>query len=46
LDIAIAPHDVAALARCSPDAAAAALFFLERDGRIRANGTLITLLAQ
>ncbi|HYZ15378.1 MAG TPA: Crp/Fnr family transcriptional regulator [Candidatus Acidoferrum sp.] len=45
LDIALNADDVAALARCSPDEAAAALFFLERDGRIQTNGSLITLLA-
>jgi CRP/FNR family transcriptional regulator, cyclic AMP receptor protein len=46
LDIALYADDVAAIARCSPDDAAAALFFLERDGRIQTNGSLITLLAQ
>jgi CRP-like cAMP-binding protein len=45
LDIALYADDVAALARCSADDAAAALFFLERDGRIQTNGSLITLLA-
>jgi CRP-like cAMP-binding protein len=45
LDIALDSDDVAALARCSPHDAAAALFFLERDGRIQTNGSLITLLA-
>lgn len=45
LDIALDTDDVAALARCFPDDAAAALFFLERDGRIQTNGSLITLLA-
>jgi hypothetical protein len=45
LDVALGPDDVAALARTSPQDAATALFFLERDGRIRANGSSITLLA-
>jgi CRP/FNR family transcriptional regulator, cyclic AMP receptor protein len=44
LDVALEADDVGALTRCSPDDAAAALFFLERDGRIRTNGSLITLL--
>ena len=46
LDVALDAEDVAALARCSPDDAADALFFLERNGRIRMNGSLITLLAR
>jgi CRP-like cAMP-binding protein len=45
LDIALNADDVAALARCSPDDAAASLWFLERNGRIQTNGSLITLLA-
>jgi CRP-like cAMP-binding protein len=45
LDVALGADDVAALIRSSPDDAAAVLFFLERDGRIRRSGPLITLLA-
>lgn len=45
LDVALGVDDVAALIRSSPDDAAAVLFFLERDGRIRRSGPLITLLA-
>jgi CRP-like cAMP-binding protein len=44
LDVALAADDVAALARCSAIDAETALFFLERDGRIGKNGSLITLL--
>lgn len=44
LDVALNADDVGVLTRCSPDDAAAALFFLERDGRIRTNGSLITLM--
>jgi CRP-like cAMP-binding protein len=45
LDAALDPDDVAALARTSAHEAATALFFLERSGRIRKNGSSITLLA-
>jgi CRP/FNR family cyclic AMP-dependent transcriptional regulator len=44
LDVALSEEDIGVLTRCSPDDAAAALFFLERGGRIRTNGSLITLL--
>ena len=45
LDVALRADDLAALTRSAPHEAAAALFFLERDGRIRTSGSLITLLA-
>jgi hypothetical protein len=44
LDVALAPDDIATLIRSSSGAAAEALFFLEREGRIRTDGSLITLL--
>ena len=46
LDIALRPEDIAALTRSSADDVAMALFFLEREGRIRREGSLITLLAR
>jgi hypothetical protein len=44
LDVALSADDVAALARTSAQEAATALFFLERNGRIRTSGSSITLL--
>ncbi|MGP6156448.1 MAG: Crp/Fnr family transcriptional regulator [Vulcanimicrobiaceae bacterium] len=44
LDVALALDDVATLADFSSEAVATAFFFLEREGRIRRDGLLITLL--
>jgi CRP-like cAMP-binding protein len=44
LDIELGVADLAALTRSSPQEVAAAVFFLERDGWIRTNGSLITLV--
>ena len=44
LDIALSPDDIATLTRCSREAVTTALFFLEREGRIRTDGSLVTLL--
>ncbi len=46
LDVALTPDDVATLARSSNETVERAIFFLEREGRIRTEGSLITLLAQ
>jgi CRP-like cAMP-binding protein len=44
LDVALTPEDIAAVTDSSIETVAMAFFFLEREGHIRTDGSLITLL--